>query len=1150
MNSIENIIKKLNAFIKKYYTQKLLKGIILFVCFGLLVFLLIISLEYFLWLNSSGRFSLLLTLILATVFLLYKLIIVPLFYLFQLKKGLTNKEASILIGKHFSEVDDKLYNLLDLTEDTNSSELLLASIEQRSKDLDGIPFVKAINSSDVIKYLKYVSLPILFFIAIWLSGNLSTFFGSYKRVVNYKMAYEQPAPFSFRLINDNLSILSGESIKLQVVTEGKLKPENVSIVFDGKEMLLQEKNGVFEYKVMSATVSKPFYFLANEVVSKSYNLSVKSVPLLKDFKLRLDYPNYINRKPDILRSTGNATFPEGTKVTWNILGSNINNIVLELDSVSLNFSQKSDEFFASKTIYNDLIYSIKTSNNNVKNYESLEYSFKIIKDAHPTVSVEQIKDSLNPNVSYYVGKASDDYKVKSINLVCYPSDDIEKKQFLSLSTPNNNIVQFYYTFPSGLKLEAEKNYSFYFVVTDNDAIHKGKSSKSQVFSTLIFNDNQLKNNDLNQQQQLLEQLDNSADKLKEQETKLEELNNKQKEKSRLNFNEKNEIIDFLQKQQNQEQMMEKFSKELRENLKKSNKTDKQNKLLQERLERQEIEAKKNQKLLEELNKIAEKINKEELSKRLEELAKSQKSSKRNLEQLLELTKKYYVTEKTTQIAKDLEKLAKKQETLSEQKIGQDYSNSEQEKLNKDFKNIANELKELEKDNSKLKNPLEINSDKTKQESIAKDQNQALDEINKHQDNKQSSASKSKEESGNKASKKQKSAAQKIKEMSQELQQSSSGEGGNSITEDAEMLRQILDNLIVFSFKQESLYNKLDPREMDLSSYSGTVKSQKELRTLFEHVDDSLFALSLRQVELSEFVNEQVTEIYYNIDKSLENIADNRAFIGKSNQKYVLNASNSLADFLVNLLDNMNQSMKPSSGKGQSKGQGFQLPDIIKAQNSLKNKMDKDSNSNSSKGNKSGSGKQGEGTKSGSEGKEGESGKNDKQVGKEKGENNKTGSGQPKSSTDKIDTGSGNQLSEKELEEIYNIYKEQQLIRQQLEQQLQNMINEDDKNLAKKILKQMEEFEDNLLENGITKATKNKVNNIQHQLLKLENAALKQGQKSEREATINKDKFANPIITKPSALDNYRNEIEVLNRQALPLHQIFQNKVQRYFKTND
>ncbi|MCL5247284.1 hypothetical protein M4I21_15790 [Cellulophaga sp. 20_2_10] len=1152
MNSLDHILIKLRAFTKRYYAKTLLKGFLLFLSFGLLTFLVILGLEYLLWFNSTGRLILFLCLILVTVYLLYTYIVTPIFYLFQLRKGITNKEASLLIGKHFPEVGDKLYNLLDLADDPNKSELLLASIVQRSNAMDTIPFVKAINLKDNFKYLKYLAIPVLLMVFIWLSGNLSSFFGSYDRVVNYQMAFEQPAPFSFFLNNSELTVLKGESITLQLSTKGEVKPENVAIIIDDKELFLQENNGFFEYTVTAPSKNVSFYFKANNVTSKEYNLEVLAVPLLEDFSLKLTYPNYLNRKPEVLKSTGNATFPEGTNVSWTIKGEHISTISLETKDTTVLFSKADGSYQLSKKVYNNLDYTIGTSNRNVTNFEKLAYRFTVLKDANPTINVTQVKDSLNPNVLYYAGNASDDNKLISIKLVCYPENNSNNKQSITLNVPKSNVAQFYYTFPSGLNLESNTNYNFYFVATDNDAIHNGKSIKSQVFSTVLLDDNALKNNDLKQQQQLLDNLDNSLEKFKEQKEKLDDLNTKQKEKSVLNYTEQSEVKDYLQKQVQQEQMMEKFSKQLKENLDKNNTDDKQNKLLQERLERQEKEAKKNQKLLEELNKVADKINKSELTKRLEELAKSQKNSERNLEQLLELTKKYYVTEKLAQLSQDLEKLAKEQEVLADKKQDKTKEREEQEKLNKDFDAFTKELEELKKDNKKLQKPLDINSDKTKEDDVKQDQNDALDELNKEKGSDNSSKSDSKP--GNKAAKKQKSAAEKMKQMSEKMQQSAAGGGGDSITEDAEMLRQILENLVIFSFKQEQLYQDISSRDEEVSKFSTTIKRQKELRTMFEHVDDSIFALSLRQAEISEKVNKDITEVYYNLDKSLEQLAENRSFLATANQKYVLNASNSLADFLANLLDNMNQSMKSGAGKGQGKGQGFQLPDIIKAQNSLKKKMGEPK---SSEGKKPGEGKKGsegkpgakgEKGKSGEQGKEGEGGKKG-----ESGENGEGGKAGSKGSTGENGEGKGGQpggQSEEELQEIFEIYKQQQTIRQELEKQLNDMIAKEDQDLAKKLLQQMEDFENDLLENGITNRTQDKANNIQHQLLKLENASLKQGEKSTREANRAKNKFKNPITTKPEALENYRNEIEILNRQALPLQQIFQNKVQRYFKAND
>lgn len=1149
------IQERLNQFIQKHYTQILLKGLLLFIAFGLLFFLLIVGIEYFLWLNSTGRKILFGVFIVVELYLLFRYIFVPLFYLLKLKKGIGPKDASQMIGRHFPEVGDKLTNLLDLAENKQQSELLLASISQRSKQLDAIPFSKAITYKKAMGAAKYALIPILIIGLLYVSGNWNSLFGTYQRVVNYELAYEKPAPFQFELLTTDLTILEEESFTIQVATKGAIKPENVYVSFEGREILLEQESGFFTYTFSPPLKSTTFNFRANEVMSRDYPLTVLVTPTIVDFTMNLTYPAYLEKANETVNSTGNALLPEGTRVTWNIAGKNTDAIRLITKDTALNFSKEKNAFKLSQTIYSNLNYQLTTTNKNVADYEKLAYDFKVIKDAYPTLKVTQVLDSLNPNMAYYTGNATDDYGLTKIELSYYEIGKEDEIKTVPLTEPKTNFSQFYYTFPSGLEIDTGKNYALYFEATDNDGIRKGKSVKSQVFQLVLLDENQLKNKDLESQQSLIRDLDKSLEKAKEQKETLEQLNQNQKEKKSLNFNDQNQIKDYLKKQELQEQLMQKFSKELKENLNRDAKDDKLNRLLQERLERQELQAKKNEKLLEELNKVADKINKEELTKRLEELGKKQRNSDRGLEQLLELTKRYYVTEKAAQLARDLKKLSERQEILSELKIGKDFSEEEQKILNERFEKLSNDLEGLKKDNAQLNKPLNIPFDEEKEKGVKTDQQDALNEIKKHERREQVSEAEKMEKSQNNASKKQKSAAQKMKEMSEALGDSASGSsgGGSSVAEDAEMLRQILDNLLIFSFKQESLYDRLSAQEdQDASQYSETVRDQKELQGLFEHVDDSLFALSLRQAELSEFVNEQITEVYYNIDKSLESMADGQVFQGVSYQKYVLTAANSLADFLAEVMENMQQSMQMGKGSGQSEG-GFQLPDIIKGQQQLGEKMGEQGKSGSegSQGKEDQEGKQGKGEEQGSNGEQGSQGDNGKEGqngnGREQGENGENGnSGEGANGNGQ---GQGN-MSEGELKEIYEIYQEQQQIRQELEKQLQDMLNDTDKKLGEKLVRQMEDFENDLLNNGITQRTISKANTIQYELLKLENAALKQGEKPERESSSTLKDFTNPITTKPSLLENYRNEIEILNRQVLPLRQNFQNKVKAYFKDND
>lgn len=1111
----------------------LIRGGLLFTAVGLMILFGVLSVEYFLWLGTWGRFILLFLGLAAQCYLLFRFILTPLFFLLKFRSGISNKQASLLIGQHFPEVGDKLYNLLDLAEDNDKSELLLASMEQRSIQLAPVPFTKAVDYREAWKYVRFLLIPASVFLLIWFLGDLSGFFGSYQRVLNYNTAYQPPAPFVFETLMGGPDVLENETFTVQVTTRGTVKPESINIHINGRDYFLQEDGGIFYYTFKPPLTSAEFYFSANGIKSEIFKLNAVPVPAIEDFVMKLDYPSYLNRRADSIRSTGNAVFPEGTHVQWNIRGKNTGAIQLKTGDSVLQFASGTNDFRLSRNVYQNLAYQIITSNDHVAAYEVLSYEFKVIKDAYPVVKVKEQRDSLAPGIAYYSGEASDDYRIESVNLVVYPEGFEEESKTLELKLPEDNYEQFYYTFPSGLELDEGRNYKFYFTATDNDALRGGKSGKSQEFSMRILNEREARQQQLQSQQNLIGGMNRTLDSFREDNESYEDVRRLQKESKELNYNEQSEIRDFLQRHKDQEEMMEKFSRELKENLAEQREQDPLNKLLQERLERRELEAKRNAALLEELRKVADKIDKEELGKRLEELGKHRQSNERSLEQILELTKRYYVTEKAAELARDLERLAQKQTGLGEQESRDSVSARSQEQLNREFDGRMKELDTLKSENEGLKKPLGFEIDKKEVESVKDDQQKAFEGLSKEESEQKKDGSEPSDRNSDTQSR-QKEAGRKISKISEQLRQSASAGGGESgITEDAEMLRQILDNLITFSFKQERLFERMEREGAELKSFNEQVREQRELRELFGHIDDSLFALSLRRAEISELVNEQITEVYYNTDKAIESIAENRVYQGISHQQYVFTAANTLADFLAGVLDNMQQSL--GMGSGQGSGGGFQLPDIIKAQGELKDKMGE-----SGAGKKDGPGEEGQSPGNEGEGEQGEGNGEQK---------NGQGSGNSGNDGKEGNTGQPGQ-SESELSEIYEIYKEQQQIRAALEKQLSDLIREGDRQLAERILKQMERFENELLERGITEHTMNRMNSIEHELLRMENAALKQGEKMERESQTNKRQFANPLTTRPTGIEVFKEEVDILNRQALPLRQVYQLKVRDYFREDD
>ncbi|MBT8282217.1 MAG: hypothetical protein KJO86_00645 [Muriicola sp.] len=1123
MKSYDNILQKLAVFVRKYYKTQMIKGGFLFLVLAILFWMVLLTLEYFLWMGSGFRTIVFITAIVATAFLFIKYLGIPLLFLFKLRKGLELRNAAEIIGNHFPQVGDRLLNLLELAEDKQRTELLLASIEQRSDELTPIPFQQAIDIKKGLKYAKYLTIPLLLFGMVWVTGKMEEFLDSYNRVVNYDLAYEKPAPFKFVVLNNQLQTIEKQDITISVLTEGEVKPELAYIVFDGKERLMQETNGQYNYTFNAPDGTQEFYFTANEVRSKAYTLKTIAAPTILQFYSILDYPKYIKRERDSLLGTGNAIVPEGTKVKWVIKGENTNDIRLITADTSYAFIKDQDEFYFNRSVNADLDYSVTTSNENLRDYERLDYKIRVVKDQVPTINVLEIRDTINNTVSYQ-GIANDDYQLTKLDIIYYKEGQENDLSQLELDRIDTKDYEFYYDFPTGLDLEKGSTYSYYFRVKDNDAMRSGKVAQSRVFSTSILNDDQEIRRKLGEQKEVIDNLDKGIEEMDKQEEMLKAIEQNQREKKNLNYNDKKEIKDFLQAQQQQEALMKKFSKQLQETMERSKDNDVVDELLKERLERQELEARKNEKLLEQLKELAEKIDKEELAKKLEELGKRQQNSKRNLSQLLELTKKYYVTEKANQLAKDLKELSEKQELLPRLKQEQDYNTKEQKKINEEFDNLSEELEELRKANADLQKPMAIDTSEDKEKEVKSDLKEAIEELKKEQGTEEASDGAEKQEAGDNAKKKQRSAANKMKQMSEALQQSAMSGGGSTMAEDAEMLRQILDNLIVFSFKQESLLEQLSNNEQQRGYFTNVVKEEQQLKKLFEHVDDSLFTLSLRQVEIAEFVNEQITEVYYNIDQSLNSLSEGQNYQGASYQQYVLTAANNLADFLANVLNNMQQSLGQGQGKG-SPQDGFQLPDIIKEQQGIQDSM------NAKK-----EGKEGEEGKEGKDGKEGEEGEG------QEGE----GSKQEGNAVGEEGLGYGDQ----EMEEIYEIYKQQQMIRGKLEEQLESLISKEDRELAGRLAKQMEDFEKDLIENGITERTIEKANRIQQQLMKLENAAMEQGEKEERESEVGKEKGDKPLILRRSDFIQEEGIDELLRRQVLPLQEFYKTRTKQYFRKDD
>ena len=107
MNNYDLLISKLDAFIRKYYANKLLKGVLVFTT-SLLLFVLTVTVsEYYFYMPVWLRTVIAILFVASALAALAVWIVVPLSKMARLGKTISHELAAVIIGQHFEDVSDK-----------------------------------------------------------------------------------------------------------------------------------------------------------------------------------------------------------------------------------------------------------------------------------------------------------------------------------------------------------------------------------------------------------------------------------------------------------------------------------------------------------------------------------------------------------------------------------------------------------------------------------------------------------------------------------------------------------------------------------------------------------------------------------------------------------------------------------------------------------------------------------------------------------------------------------------------------------------------------------------------------------------------------------------------------------------------------------
>ncbi len=1201
MKQIDKITKKLSEFRKKYHLNELIKGMLLLCLIASVYFILILLLEKSLWLSSGFRTFLFWCSIVLVSGVIIRFIIIPIIKMTSDRYKISTSNASKIIGDHFPEISDQLINLLQF-ETNNQSDLVLAAIDERAKNLSPFSFSSAIDFGKTLKFSKWLAIPVVLFILSVLIYGINWFQSPLERVVNYKTAYIPPAPFKFIVNQNTLKVLEGSNAVIQVNAVGHSLPDNAKIVIDEKEFFLNKlSTSKFSYTLRSLKESKQFYIKSGKVRSKSYDIEVLDAPTIDKFRVTIIPPKYTGIKSEVFKEQGNVEVPKGSMLSFTITSPKATNIEMIIDSSASKFNKIDSDFRLSKRFIVPVDYTILSSNLHAENFEKLKYQVDIIPDRSPIINVEQGKDSTNVKVNSFKVEVGDDYGFTRLEVVQTDQNGKEVNRIL-LKRPQKTLDIFNIDFDTNKVFNNSGSYSFYFEVYDNDEISGFKSAKSKVFNIKKNSALEELANNQNKDDSNIEEFSNSLEELDQTQKEFQEFNKLQKQKTNLDYKDKQKLEDLLDKQKRDQEDLKKLNNKLSNTLKKlEDKVD--SKKSKEALERMKEQLEKNEKLLDEIKKAMKELKPNVAKEKMDELEKSNKSSKKTLKQILVRLKRQYIVNKHLAIVEMLELLANQHDTLAlNGKL--DFNKSEQKRLSDSWDTIQEELNELRRKNNELRRPMILDDDKNKERRIGKDIN-LINEAIKKKDIVAANTG-------------QKVVAAMLRGLAKKMGETAGGGGGMSkdqLDEDKEMLRKVLDNLVVYSLDQESNMNLIKFSNSNDPSYSAYVRKQHGLKENFAHIDDSLFAIASRNEKVDLKINRLIEEVNYNIESSITKITDNQSRQGAVNMQYAISSSNELGLIIAETILELDTPSKPKSGEGKPKDD-FQLPDIIKKQKSLQNALDQllksqqkksgdsksegDSNKPKAgdKGSESDKGKEGNKGSEGKQSGQGKSGKgqsgdqgnsqsgeskesgnkrgnedtkgNEKGDSKGKGKDSKEGSldghkSDKKGKGDKDGDGEGEGAKgnkgdkkgkkpggngegdstgdeENDLQEIFEIYKQQQDLRNQLEDAIsKDGISPDER----RVLNQMKAIENELIENGFNTETTKRMERLKHQLFKLKKAQFEQGKDDKRKSNVSKKDFESKFNSTNTRKVYYETK-EILNRQALPLQSEYKQRVKTYF----
>lgn len=913
-----------------------------------------VALEAGLWMTPFFRSSVLLVVMLGTGIVLFREIAIPIAQFTRLLDGHSEENVARRIGHEFPEIQDRLINLIQLTEGAHSpapEPLIDGAIRTLGERIQGIPFERIATLDRAHRFSRWSLFPIL--AVVFFAGFApDAFSGASARLLSPLSDFQPPVPFVIHVTPGDVEIIKGDSIRISVRISGESGPGELSLEMRNEGEVRSQTidigtndSGNHSYDVLGIRQSLLYRVSGPPILTRWFRVSVVERPLVQSIHVSLTFPAY-SRLPDrsLETNVGDISALHGTRVSIRMtLGGSVTsagNIIFS-DGTRFPLDLRGNQAVVSFQIQSDIHYWIELQSiDAVSNSAPIRYIVHSIEDANPSIVFlapepeSMLTDAVRTDLRVHL---SDDYGFSSLRLFYRLAGSrfgTPEETFSSMPLPLSHSYTLDQEIDFGWDLRSTTSLDpvpgdvieFYVRVWDNDTIRGHKSAVTDTYSLhfpSLADQYEALDSAEEDAESTLEDLIDEARDIREQ---FERLKDDLLKKPDSDWQDERRLEQLQQSQENLESKVEDLSMQIEEITNQMNQNDlvsEQTLQLFEEL-RQVVEEISTPELMDALRDLQESLNNMDLNQMqqsLENFEFNERMYQQRLERTLELFKQLRVQKDLEEAARRADDLAKLEDRLAEETARlQNEQSSEQlsvQKENPDAERLAREQEQASRDMTDLEQKLQETRERMEDlRNAPVERMRNLEEDTQDlriPDRMKENADQLRQNEFDHARSDQQKMQDQLKSINDQLTRMQQNMQGQQMEMNLAGVRSTLQNVLMLSERQESLRSAVNSMTPDSPRLRESAQKQADLSEGLSVVADSLQSLARELPQMTRSVQKHTGDALREMERSTGTLAERLIPQASGHQKGAMMHLNELALILSDLLNQMMNSGTSAGG---------------------------------------------------------------------------------------------------------------------------------------------------------------------------------------------------------------------------------------------